>query len=514
MSKRFPGRRLSVVRLGAVFVVAGLVATGAFFGVNEFQDARAASTGDSFFAGYVDVTAQPQFGFESSTADDSQSAMLSFIVADTTNACSPSWGTYFSPGQSGAGRDLDRRIAQYAQNGGEVSISFGGQANEELATACTSPSKLKKAYAAVVDQYKPATIDLDIEGANLEDAEAGQRRAVAIAAVQADRAAADAPLAVWLTLPVAPTGLTEAGVILVRQMLAANVDLAGVNLMTMNYGASRDSSESMYETSVAAAEATHVQLQETYTASGRELGTHALWRKIGLTPMIGQNDEPGEVFGLRDATLLNAFAQEMGVGRMSAWSLNRDRTCGANFPDVTRVSNSCSGVDQSDSRFGEVLAAGFANRLEPVSTRATAKPTVVVDDAATSPYPIWSATASYAADERIVWHGHVYSAKWYTEGNQPDNPLVSAADAPWKLIGPVLPGDRPAEVLVVPDGTYPEWESAPVYEKGDRVLLTGRAFEAKWWTLGESPQAALDGAGSSPWTLLGDVEMQKILDAA
>lgn len=501
------------MRLAVVLCVAAALVGGGIVGLNQIEDAKAASSGDSFFAGYVDVTAKPEYSFESSKTAEGQGVMLSFIVADEHARCSPSWGTFFAPGALGQGRDLDRRIARFAEGGGEVAISFGGLLNDELATVCTSPSALKKAYASVVARYQVATIDLDIEGDDLNDGAAGERRATAIAAVQKTRAAAGTPLAVWLTLPVSPTGLTEAGTTAVRQMLAAHVDLAGVNLMVMDYGSSRDASQTMYETSVAAAEATRDQLKDVYASAGQDLGTRAIWRKMGLTPMIGQNDEAGEVFGLRDASLLNAYAQENGAGRMSAWSLNRDRSCGGNYPDVTRVSDSCSGVEQGDQRFGEVLSRGFSTRLDPVSSTPAPAPALVADNPVTSPYPIWSEENSYVANERIVWHGHVYSAKWFTTGDQPDNPLVNAADTPWKLIGPVLPGDRPAEVLVVPVGTYAEWSTSLVYQQGQRVLLGDRAFEAKWWTQGESPQAALDGSDSSPWLLLGDAEVQKILDA-
>ena len=65
---------------------------------------------------------------------------------------------------------------------------------------------------------------------------------VALAAQERRRAAGD-DLAVWLTLPVAPGGLTEEGTTLVQQMLEAGVDVAGVNVMTMNYGASREEGE-------------------------------------------------------------------------------------------------------------------------------------------------------------------------------------------------------------------------------------------------------------------------------
>ena len=43
---------------------------------------------------------------------------------------------------------------------------------------------------------------------------------------------------------------------------------------------------------------------------------------------------------------LSAYASAKGVGRLSMWSLNRDRTCSPNYPDVKQVSDGCSGVEQ------------------------------------------------------------------------------------------------------------------------------------------------------------------------
>jgi chitinase len=515
MSQRFPGRRLSIVRLVALGATVALVGTGAVLGWSRFSDARAASTAASFFAGYVDVTATPSYPFEAGAMPGGRSVVLSFIVADPKSACKPSWGAAYGLGEAGTSMDLDRRIARFTRNGGEVSVSFGGAANSELATVCTDAQQLKNAYEQVIDRYDLTTIDLDVEGDNLSDPQAGQRRAEAIAAVQKDRRAAGRPLNVWLTLPVATTGLTESGTTAVRQMLAADVNLTGVNVMTMDFNTGVGTSRGMLDASISAADATHAQLAALYTGAGVDLGADTLWRKIGLTPMIGQNDVPGEVFGLDAAAGLNAYARKKGIGRVSLWSLNRDATCGANYPDVTRVSDGCSGVNQGSARFAQVLGQGITGPEDSAVATPKSAPTAapVVDNPATSPYPIWSPEASYVADDRVVWHGNVYSAKWWTLDDLPDNPAVQAADTPWILIGPVLPGDRPAPVIVVPAGTYPAWSAAPVYEKGNRVLFEGRILESKWWNQGESPRAALEGSSSSPWIKLKDDEVLKILAA-
>ena len=509
MSKRFPGRKLSLVRVLALGVAAGAVVVGAGYGWNGFEDSRAAAAGSSGFAGYVDVTATPTYAFEQPASDEAANVVLSFIVADPADGCTPTWGATQTLGEAEMNLDLDRRIARLVGDGGEVSVSFGGLANDELATACTDPRKLTKAYAAVVDRYNLTSIDLDVEGDNLTDTAAGERRAEAIAALQKKKRAADEDLTVWLTLPVAQTGLTEAGLTAVQQMLDAEVELAGVNVMTMDFGGRPTS---MLDASIAAAEATHSQVSDLYENDGRAIGSQTLWRQIGVTPMIGQNDVPGEIFTLEDAAGLNAFARDKGLGRVSLWSLNRDATCAPNYPDVKRVSDGCSGVDQGDLRFVDVLGQKITGQLD--SDVPEVEPTAnaaVVDNPATSPYPIWDDEVAYVKGDRIVWHGNVYAAKWWTSGDLPDDPSAAASDAAWSLIGPVLPGDKPVPVLTVPAGTYPEWSTETVYQQDDLVLFSGRALIAKWWNQSDSPQAALEGATASPWRLLKNEEVQDIL---
>jgi chitinase len=515
MSKRFPGRRLSVLRLAGVFVViAGLLFTG-FQGWRWFQD----STTDrptAWMAGYVDVTATPSYAFENAASEAGNNVVLSFIVASAADACEPSWGTYYSLAEADASLDLDRRIARRDQQGGDVVVSFGGLLNDELATGCTDGAALRTAYESVIDRYDLSTIDLDIEGDNLTDVEAGERRADAIADIQDRRAASGTPLAVWLTLPVLPTGLTEAGTDAVAQMLDAGVDLAGVNLMTMDYGESRGTL-SMVEAAEGALTGAHAQLKTLYGRAGLELGTNQLWTKIGMTPMIGQNDVAGEILTLDDAAELNAFALENGVGRVSMWSLNRDQTCGSNYPDVTRVSDSCSGVQQGDRSYATLLGASFTGTPDSnAGTVTTAGPTTaaadLVDDPDTSPYPIWSETVAYAEDTKVVWHREVYVAKYWTQGDLPDNPVLQSTETPWTLLGPVLPGETPVPVATLEPGSFPDWDGTAVYTEGDRVMFETITYEAKWWTTGDSPKAAAVNADSSPWRQLTAAEIAGLLD--
>ncbi|WP_347108285.1 chitinase [Paenarthrobacter sp. S56] len=515
MSKYFPGRKLSLLRLSVLLVLlAGLVGAGVV-SWRSYADTRAAAASPSVFAGYVDVTATPRYAFEQPASGTARSVVLSFIVADAKDGCTPSWGTFYSLDGAATSLDLDRRIARLRQAGGSVSVSFGGLSNKELSTACTDDSKLKAAYSSVLERYDLDSIDLDMEGAALADAKALARQAKAIAALQKEKADGGKNLSVWLTLPVAPTGLTTEGTDAVKQLLAGGVDLAGVNIMTMDYGESRVQGQTMLQATIAAAEATHTQLGDIFKAANQDLGEQTLWRKIGLTPMVGQNDIVADVFTLADARGLHDFAADKGVGRMSMWSLNRDAECGPNYPTLTVVSDACSGVPQGSELFANVLAANIAGQASAAPSSpapsGTATAAAVVDDPATSPYPVWSEVATYVKSDRIVWQGNVYEAKWWTRNDIPNNPVAAGAAAPWTLIGPVLPGDRPQPEITVPAGTYPEWSAATIYHKGDRVMLGGRVFEAKWWVQTQSPEAALQGSADTAWMKLSNGDLAKLL---
>lgn len=128
----------------------------------------------------------------------------------------------------------------------------------------------------------------------------------------------------------------------------------------------------------------------------------------------------------------------------------------------------------------------------------------------TSQYQIWSEHGVYLKDTKVVWHGNVYEAKWWTKGDLPDNPVLQSAETPWQLIGPVLPTDKPVVLLTLPAGTYPAWSGQTIYNTGDRIIFEGMPYEAKWWNQGESPAAAAVNPDNSPWLLLTQEQIAAI----
>lgn len=509
-------RKLSPWRVLLAIVIVTTIAATAVFGWREWRVDPKIMSNKPWFAPYVDVTATPQFAFEHLGAGTYKDAILSFVVASPDDGCAPSWGGEYSIAQAADNLDLERRIARLKQQGGTIAVSFGGLKNDELASTCADEKKLVAAYRTIIDHYDLTTIDLDLEKEALTDPVANARRAKAISLLQKERRESGKPLAVWATVPVTSQGLSKDGTDAVSALLKDSVDLAGINIMTMNYNEKDTKDKTLSDIAISSVKQTKRQLGILYDQAGTYLNDGTLWRKIGITPMVGQTDIKGEVFKISDAKRLNDFARSNGVGRMSMWSANRDIQCGANYIDVTVVSNSCSGVKQNKFEFMESLGSEFKGNIAGSAvnvTKSETKPSASdkTDDPATSPYQVWSEAGVYLEGTKVVWHKNVYQAKWWTKGDMPDNPVLQSWQTPWELIGPVLPGEKPIQQAQLPEGTYAEWSGDATYEKGQRVLFEKVPYEAKWWNRSDSPAAASSNPEGSPWVPLTQAEIEKIV---
>lgn len=494
------GRRLSPVRIGIAVVVLAALALGATrISLDRFEQDRRRSS--QWFAPYVDVTLPPYANFQDPTANPNRDVVLAFVVADGDDPCTPSWGAAYDLDEAAAELDLDRRIVRHRQRGGDVVVSFGGVANRELAVACTDADALRSAYRAVVDRYRLRVIDLDLEGDGL-DAAASRRRATAVAAVQEQERETGRPLDVWVTLPVAPTGLLPDSVAAVDALLAGGVDLAGVNVMAMEFGASRPADQDFVSASLAALDATAAQVRAAYRRAGAPLTVEESFAKLGLTPMIGQNEFPADRLDTDGARELADAAGRRGVTRFSMWSLNRDAPCPGNVDPVI-ANNVCSGVDQEAGEFSRIFGAvdGRAAPGAGVDGSATRSIRLAgVAPAGTGPHDEWRPRREYDTGAKVVWRGQVYQAAWWNVGAQPDAPVEHEWDAPWRVLGPVLADDvAPSTAPTVPAGTYPGWAVRTAYQPGERVQHRGIAYRAKWWTRGDDPAADVDNDWENAW---------------
>jgi len=221
-------------------------------------------------------------------------------------------------------------ITNFQAAGGKPILSFGGASGTYLEAAC-SEDAMVTLMRSIIDTTKVKALDFDIEGSQLNNTSLNTRRNAVIKRLQA----AYPGLYVSFTLPVDPTGLPGNAMTLLRGAQSAGVVTSVVNIMAMDYGRDADQGRPMGDLAVMAANATFNQIKGIYTGK-----TDAqLWAMIGITPMIGVNDEQSEVFRQSDATQVTAFAKEKGLGLLAYWALQRDMPGGTDYNDYSLVNN-------------------------------------------------------------------------------------------------------------------------------------------------------------------------------
>jgi chitinase len=444
----------------------------------------------TWFAPYVDVTSTPDYEFQAGYLNPARHVVLGFVDADPRSPCQPSWGGVYSPALAAQALDLDRRIRQFQDGGGDVIVSFGGADGAELADSCHDLHLLESAYSLVISRYGVDTIDIDLEGASLGDSAATALRSRALAAVQREVAARHGKLSIWLTLPAEPAGMEANALSIVRSALAAGIRLAGVNVLAEDFGTSSDPSAEMGLAVEDALAAAHAQLQVTFKRAGVKLTSIEAWAKLGATVMIGANDITGETLTLGDASVLAAYASRKGLGRLSMWSLNRDAPCRRGTP-----SSDCSGVSARSLSFAAVFARLRGGSGGVAQSTVPPRP----DQGSALPYPRWRHGETYQAGYKVVLDGYVYQAKWFSGKAAPGVTVAHPWLTPWLLLGPVLPSDRTPTLTTLPPGTFPNWSRTTVYKKGDRVLYRGLPYVAAYWTKGAVPDPEPLDVSAAPW---------------
>ncbi|MEV5506098.1 glycoside hydrolase family 18 protein [Streptomyces orinoci] len=291
------------------------------------------------FTPYADAGLYPTPDLEAlHQASGARQFTTAFIVADPQGGAVPVWSGQHS--QPVSGNFLVPQINKLRRSGGDVVVSFGGASNQELALAIGDTAGLTAAYRGVVERLKATRLDFDIEGTAILDSRANTRRARALAALQREYEAKGQPLHISYTLPVMEDGLTADGLAIVRDAVAQGLKVDTWNVMTMDYG---HPVKDMGGAAISAGTALHEQLKPVYPAASDA----ELWKEVGITPMLGKNDVPGETFTIDDAARLTRWANEKHIGRLAMWQIQRDHPCAG-----ATVELNCSGIpDQKDYGF-------------------------------------------------------------------------------------------------------------------------------------------------------------------
>lgn len=381
---------------------------------------------ETVFAPFVDATGWPPLELAAKTKELRVPYYnLGFIVSQSRDICKPTWGTYYSA-EAGP---LNDEIKKLRAMGGDVIVSFGGAANVPLHVAAPDAETLKEQYKRFVLAYGLTRIDFDIEGAWVSDTASLVKNSKALKMLQDELKAENYPLQVWFTLPVLPSGLTPDGINVINIALDEHVEIDGVNVMTMDYGASAapNPNNQMGEYGIQAIESLKVQLAQQYSTHGVTKSDDELWSMIGTTPMIGMNDVTTEIFDQQEARETLAFAEQNNIGMISMWSMNRDKSPNG---ELGYVSISESSIVQEDYEFSRIFNTYNDTSILDISAGGE-------DENPGGEIPItgtWSASKIYHGGDRVTYNGLTYEAKWWTQGDAPDQEVNYFWETPWKLI--------------------------------------------------------------------------------
>ena len=380
----------------------------------------------AIFAPFVDATAWPTQQIADKTkAIEVPYYNLGFVVSQSREVCKPTWGTYYS-GEAGPMND---QIKKLRAMGGDVIVSFGGAANVPLHVAAPDATSLKEQYKRFIKAYGLTRVDFDIEGAWVNDTTSLTRNAKALKMLQDELKAESYNLEVWLTLPVLPSGLVPSGVNVLKLHLDEGVEIAGINIMTMDYGDSvaPNPDGQMGEYGIQALENLHRQMKAEYQAHGIQKTDAELWSMTGTTPMIGMNDVTTEIFYQQDAKETLAFAKEKGVGMISMWSLNRDKSPNGKLNYVTIDASS---IVQQPDEFSTIFNDYNDTSVLDTSAGGGTDPGTPGEPSTGT----WSASKVYVGGDQVTYNGHTYEAKWWNQNDVPDKPVSNPWETPWKLV--------------------------------------------------------------------------------
>ncbi|WP_312952849.1 carbohydrate-binding protein [Superficieibacter sp.] len=275
------------------------------------------------YAPYVDFTLNTIPDFAALAKNENVNHFtLAFVVSKDADTCLPTWGTSYGM------QDYAQysKIKALREAGGDVMLSIGGANNAPLAASCKNVDDLMQHYYDIVDNLNLQVLDFDIEGTWVADQASIERRNLAVKKVQDKWKSEGKDIGVWYTLPILPTGLTPDGMNVLRDAQAKGVELAGVNVMTMDYGnaicqsAGTEGQNIHGKCATSAIESLHTQLKGLFT----EKSDAEIDAMMGTTPMIGLNDVQGETFYLSDARLVMEDAQKRKLGMIGIWSIARD----------------------------------------------------------------------------------------------------------------------------------------------------------------------------------------------
>jgi chitinase len=324
---------------------------------------------------------------------------MAFILADD-GSCAPAWnGT--DPVSSDT--QVASVIDEVRSDGGDVIVSAGGYNGTKLGQVCGTAAATAAAYQQVITTYGLHAFDFDLEEPEIENSTAIDNELGAAQILQEDNPG----LFISITIPSTATGANYFGGLLLDESLALGFTPDDYTIMPFDGGYSGGSAQ------VTALEDFNAQLVSTFGWSSSFAYEHE-----GFSGMNGRDDD-GDYFYQSDFQTVLTFAQSVGLGRYTFWSVNRDRECDpVDNNDVT--SSDCSGVTQNSWDFTAYTVA-FANSA-PVSEPSptpTPSPTSTSGTGTGCTAAAWSATATYVSGDEVSYDGDQWTANQWNYDEVP-----------------------------------------------------------------------------------------------
>jgi hypothetical protein len=283
-------------------------------------------------APYVDMTNNQEGMLDQAAQAGLKAFTAAFVIG---SGCTPIWGDTLPVTNDPT---VTADITRAESEGAQPIVSFGGEAGIELAQSCPNLSQLVAAYQSVINTLHVNHIDFDIEGAAIADTATNNLRFQAINQLEANNPG----LVVSVTIPTFPTGPDSNGQAFLQQAAQDGTRINVVNVMAMDYYGGFDPGN-MGTYAVEAAQDTLSFLQTVFPG--------ATYSMVGVTPMIGQNDDPAEVFSEANAQTLVSFAKQNHLGRLAFWSVDRDQPCSGSVSGLPQ----CSEISQQPLDFTNIF---------------------------------------------------------------------------------------------------------------------------------------------------------------
>ena len=398
----------------AAAAAASLVAGGVLVATVASGSAQAATTalGSNWYASApydMPLDNTPPDLTQVMAATGEKAFVLAFVLAENGSACAPAWDGGSSAVSSSD--SVGTQINALRAAGGDVSVSFGGYNGTKLGQVCGSASATAAAEQQVITAYGLHAIDLDLEEPEYENTSAIANELGAAQILQANNPG----LYISVTIPGTSAGTGWFGTQLLDEAKTLGFTPNAFTIMPFDGGFSGASSQ------ISALQAFNGILTSTFGWSSATAYAHE-----GISSMNGRTDS-AEYFYQTDFQSVLTWAESVGLGRYSFWSVNRDRECNPPSNNGT-LSGSCSSVTQNSWDFTK-YDAEFAGATPPVTSSATATTASASASASAtstgtgsgggSCAAAWSSSSSYSNGAEVSYNGHNWTANQWNYNEVP-----------------------------------------------------------------------------------------------